>query len=214
MVRHTIEETIKKLKILQQVPVYEKFYLVLQLPYIAAIRLNSTGNKTNQGRVEVLYNGTWGTVCDDDWDLMDANVFCRELGFKRAERAAQRAAYGKGKGQIWLTDLRCSGDERSLTECDHGRWGENNCDHGEDAGVVCVPGNVYVYKWQFGEAGDFKSVLDRFSWCYYEDLTPVTGHLLLPLLFLFLTDRQEIVIITSLPAPRNPVQHPTSKVFL
>lgn len=99
--------------------------------------------------MEVLYNGTWGTVCDDDWDLVDANVFCRELGFKRAERAAHRAAYGKGKGQIWLTDLRCSGDERSLTECDHGRWGENNCDHGEDAGVVCVPGNVYVYKWQF-----------------------------------------------------------------
>ena len=110
--------------------------------------MNSTddGSKANQGRVEVLYNGTWGTVCDDGWDLVDANVFCRELGFKRAERAALRAAYGKGKGQVWLTDLRCSGDERSLTECHHGRWGENKCDHGEDAGVVCVTGNVHVCK--------------------------------------------------------------------
>lgn len=110
--------------------------------------MNSTddGSKANQGRVEVLYNGTWGTVCDDGWDLVDANVFCRELGFKRAERAAHRAAYGKGKGQVWLTDLRCSGDERSLTECRHGRWGENKCDHGEDAGVVCVTGNVHVCK--------------------------------------------------------------------
>ena len=97
--------------------------------------------------MEVLYNGTWGTVCDHGWEIEDADVFCRELGFKQAERATHRAAYGKGNGQIWLTELQCSGDERSLTECDHGSWGENKCDHGEDAGVVCVTGNVHVYKW-------------------------------------------------------------------
>ena len=88
----------------------------------------------------MLYNGIWGTVCDDGWDKRDADVFCRELGFERAATAAHMAAYGKGKGKIWITDVRCKGDERSLTECVHGKWGENNCDHDEDAGVVCTPG--------------------------------------------------------------------------
>ena len=90
-----------------------------------------------QGRVEVFYNGIWGTVCDDSWDLNDAKVVCRQLGFGGAIKAYISAAFGPGDGKIWMDDVRCTGRERSLAECSHNVWGIEDCDHSEDAGVLC-----------------------------------------------------------------------------
>lgn len=57
----------------------------------------ANGDAANQGRVEIFYGGQWGTVCDNLWDLTDASVVCRALGFANATEALGRAAFGPGK---------------------------------------------------------------------------------------------------------------------
>ena len=101
-----------------------------------------------EGRVEVYRRGKWGTVCDDGWDLNDAQVVCSELTFGPAVAARHSAFYGEGTGKIWLKGLDCSGTEKSIRRC-KGR-GIGNCIHSKDAGVKCSRGkngllhNTYI----------------------------------------------------------------------
>nr|XP_054772374.1 deleted in malignant brain tumors 1 protein-like [Lytechinus pictus] len=95
------------------------------------------GSSDKEGRVEILYLGTWGTVCDDNWDLNDANVVCRMLGFERAESYSCCAAFGPGTGPILLDEVECEGIESNIGHCLRSDYEIHNCGHSEDVGVSC-----------------------------------------------------------------------------
>ncbi|KAM4663588.1 galectin-3-binding protein-like [Discoglossus pictus] len=96
------------------------------------------GNSKNAGRVEVYYNGNWGTICDDLWDIQDASVVCNSFGFFGAKSATAGGFFPAGTGPILLDDMQCTGNESSVAHCKSKGWGIKDCGHHETAGVVCT----------------------------------------------------------------------------
>ncbi|KAM7385010.1 hypothetical protein PAMP_001111 [Pampus punctatissimus] len=119
--------------------------LVCAEPEGTRIPVRLVGGLENfEGRVEVYHDGMWGTICDDQWDDINAEVVCRQLGLGGVAKAWTWAHFGQGSGPIFLDGVRCTGNELSLEECPHNDWKQHNCDHVEDAGVSCNP---YTGRW-------------------------------------------------------------------
>ena len=101
--------------------------------------VNNYEDATYQGRVEVYHDDQWGTVCDDGFTTVNAQVVCRELGLPDTDArvVAAYGLFGGGDARIWMDDVICDGSESHLSECAHRGWGSNNCRHSEDVGVIC-----------------------------------------------------------------------------
>ncbi|XP_038054175.1 scavenger receptor cysteine-rich domain superfamily protein-like [Patiria miniata] len=90
------------------------------------------------GRVEIFQDFTWGTICDRDWDITDAGVVCRQLGYIGAEEANSGAHYGEGSGPVHMKGVACTGSEGGLVDCPSHCWTATTCSHSQDAGVICI----------------------------------------------------------------------------
>uniref|UniRef100_A0A9J8BSH9 SRCR domain-containing protein n=1 Tax=Cyprinus carpio carpio TaxID=630221 RepID=A0A9J8BSH9_CYPCA len=77
----------------------------------------SGGKGRCSGRLEVYHNAVWGSVCDDQWDISDAQVVCRQLGCGAALRADGNSVFGAGEGVVWMNRVECRGNEIHLWDC-------------------------------------------------------------------------------------------------
>ena len=94
------------------------------------------GKDAHEGRVEILYAGVWGAICNDLFNLTAANVVCKQLGYPGAVRVKR---YESDSNQIWLDDVQCTGNETSIDQCSHNGFNIYDCDFDNDqVGVECI----------------------------------------------------------------------------
>ena len=115
---------------------YTRICVCVGAPPLKNLRL-AAGAEPSEGRVEVFVNGHWGTVCDDNWNLNNSNVVCRQLGYHSAITSYSGGVSLRAQGSIWLDEVSCTGQEESLLLCSHANIGESDCNHVEDIVVWC-----------------------------------------------------------------------------
>ena len=82
-------------------------------------------------------DGIWGSVCDTNWGISEAQVVCRQLRYPDTIAAPKDSTFGFGSGIILLDHVSCMGIEDELSHCHHDGWGQHGCDVMNEAGVVC-----------------------------------------------------------------------------
>ena len=105
------------------------------------IRLAGSG-LPSAGRLEMFYNGTWGTVCYgySRFSHYTTNTVCRQLGYSSAVRFG--FLYGSTNGSSWLNfrDIQCSGRESSIIYCKGLNWRLHHCVQQQNLGITCKDG--------------------------------------------------------------------------
>jgi len=73
---------------------------------LSTIDLRLEDNEVNwSGRLEVQYNGVWGTICDDKFDNTDASVACKQLGLGYVYLRCQKYVHGTHNNNLLIMVL-------------------------------------------------------------------------------------------------------------
>ena len=100
------------------------------------IRLGGSGTESS-GRVEVCIDSVWTSLCDQNWDLKDAQVACRDLGYSPFGAVPTYGCYTEGQLSFGITSINCTGYEEALMNCSHSNPVLYNCHSHSDAGLIC-----------------------------------------------------------------------------
>ncbi|XP_038549771.1 scavenger receptor cysteine-rich type 1 protein M160-like isoform X2 [Micropterus salmoides] len=143
---------------------------VLQITCSESVRLVN-GTNLCSGRLEVKSNQSWSSVCEDDFDLQDAEVVCRELDCG-APSVFKGGLYGEVETPVWMRTLQCDGSESALLDCGSSGSARNTCSPGRAVGLTCSdPDEVRLVggasrctgRLELKHQGDWKSV-DNVGW--------------------------------------------------
>ena len=116
-------------------------YCPMSSSFITGVQYRLAGGGRSHGRVEVAYDGVWGTVCNWGWRIHDAQVFCRTLGFKDGQVIGSSEIGVPASGPVWLRYVACLGHENTILECINSGWNvpiPDSCQlHKRDAAARC-----------------------------------------------------------------------------
>ena len=100
----------------------------------------ANGTTMSEGRVELYWQGEWGSICGTSWSLLDADVVCVQLGYDGRDFLSLPGVFDPGFGSIWISGPQCSGGEAAVLDCPATMvWGDDPgaCDHTDDVAVIC-----------------------------------------------------------------------------
>ena len=120
------------------IPIINQFYFynILERCNDGDVRLTGSSIRT-AGRVEICVESVWTTMCDQNWDLRDAKVACRELGYSPYGAMPTYGCYTEGQLSFGITSISCTGNEENLFNCSHSNPSLYNCRFRNDAGLLC-----------------------------------------------------------------------------
>ncbi|XP_053388860.1 scavenger receptor cysteine-rich domain superfamily protein-like, partial [Mercenaria mercenaria] len=95
------------------------------------------GPSAKAGRVEVLFNGTWGSVCMSGLTLKDTATMCEMLTNSSASFILKRWEYKPREDNIIINNLNCTGQESDISDCKATRWQQGHCQDNTAAGIAC-----------------------------------------------------------------------------
>ncbi len=109
---------------------------VIHTHFFSGVRL--VGGSRCSGRLEILHDQMWMSVCDAVFDQQDAEVVCRELDCGAPVQVLKAATFDKGDTQMWTQEIQCRGDESQIHLCPTSLPHKYNCSHDNDVGLVCA----------------------------------------------------------------------------
>ena len=120
--------------------------------------LRLAGGEFRSGRLEIFHAGAWGSVCSEGFDPVDGRIACQQLGYHDVLQVYIGSEFGEGSGPVWLSNIKCEGNEPDLADCTIGEWGEvGSCTHMNDVGLLCGERNGSI---RLVGGDDFSGILE------------------------------------------------------